>query len=592
MRYSGREPSSRAPRRSSTLSKTRSIALTAQMAASSSRRAPSSYPAAVPSPAEKPRNGDSPFTRPSSSSIATRKPTAASNSKTSSASVARTILSAGGVAFQLPITQLPISFRTRLLYNCPFMRSRLLYLTVVLFAVVAILFLASYLAPSISPKVITVFRAIALASFFGYAIARRSLTTWIVFSMFLGAEIGYDFPAFASNLRVLSQIFLQLIRTIIAPLLFGTLVSGIAGHANLKAVGRMGIKAILYFEIVTTLALVIGLTAINLSKAGVGIQMPPQATAAQALPTTRPTATDMLLHVFPENIAKSVAEGQVLQVVVFSMIFGIALAQVREEKRRPMLAFAESLTEVMFKFTNIVMLFAPIGVGAAVAYTIGHIGLAVLLNLAKLLATLYAALTVFLLGVLLPIAWFAGVPIKRFLRAIAEPASIAFGTSNSEAALPLAMEAMEGIGVRRQVVAFVMPLGYSFNSGWVQPLSLSGRHLRRTSRRRSSFPQPADRSPAHPDARQQRRRRRLARVGHHSDGNRRIVRTSGRAGLHPAWHRPVDGHGADVGKRDRQLSGDGRCRAVGRPVRSGAGPPYVRTGECQITGGRAQSKHS
>ena len=155
------------------------------------------------------------------------------------------------------------------------MRSRLLYLTVVLFAVVAILFLASYLAPSISPKVITVFRAIALASFFGYAIARRSLTTWIVFSMFLGAEIGYDFPAFASNLRVLSQIFLQLIRTIIAPLLFGTLVSGIAGHANLKAVGRMGIKAIVYFEIVTTFALVIGLTAINLSKAGVGIQMPP-----------------------------------------------------------------------------------------------------------------------------------------------------------------------------------------------------------------------------------------------------------------------------------------------------------------------------
>jgi len=342
------------------------------------------------------------------------------------------------------------------------MRSRLLYLTVVLFAVVAILFLASYLSAPISPKVITVFRAIALASFFGYAITRRSLTTWIVFSMFLGAEIGYDFPAFSSNLRVLSQIFLQLIRTIIAPLLFGTLVSGIAGHANLKAVGRMGIKAIVYFEVVTTLALVIGLTAINLSKAGVGVQMPQQATA-QSLPTTRPTATDMLLHVFPENIAKSVAEGQVLQVVIFSMIFGIALAQVREEKRRPMLAFAESLTEVMFKFTNIVMLFAPIGVGAAVAYTIGHMGLAVLLNLAKLLATLYAALTVFLLGVLLPIAWFAGVPIKKFLRAVAEPASVAFGTSNSEAALPLAMEAMERIGVPRQVVAFVMPLGYSFN---------------------------------------------------------------------------------------------------------------------------------
>ena len=337
------------------------------------------------------------------------------------------------------------------------MRTRLLYLTLILFALAAVLSFAP-----IPHKLLLGLRYLALASFFAYAIARRTLTTWIVFSMFLGAAIGYDFPGFASNLRVLSQIFLQLIRTIIAPLLFGTLVSGIAGHANLKAVGRMGIKAIVYFEAVTTLALVIGLTAINVSKAGVGVHMPPTA-GAQPLPTTRPTPTDLILHVFPENIAKSVAEGQVLQVVVFSMIFGIALAQVREDKRRPMLAFAESLTEVMFKFTNIVMLFAPIGVGAAVAYTIGHMGPAVLLNLAKLLATLYAALAVFLLGVLLPIAWFAGVPLKKFLRAVAEPASVAFGTSNSEAALPLAMEAMEGIGVPRQVVAFVMPLGYSFN---------------------------------------------------------------------------------------------------------------------------------
>ena len=331
-----------------------------------------------------------------------------------------------------------------------------------LFGLAAVVSVLSRLGLAIPPAVVTALRWIALACFLGYAVVRRSLTTWIVFSMFFGAEIGYNFPAFSSNLRVLSQIFLQLIKTIIAPLLFGTLVSGIAGHTNLKAVGRMGIKAIVYFEVVTTVALVIGLTAINLSKAGVGVQMPVQ-TSAQALPSTRPTATEFLLHVFPENIAKSVAEGQVLQVVIFSMLFGIALAQVREERRRPMLAFAESLTEVMFKFTNIVMLFAPIGVGAAVAYTIGHMGLGVLFNLAKLLATLYAALAVFLVGVLLPIGWFAGVPIKRFLRAVAEPASVAFGTSNSEAALPLAMEAMERLGVPRQVVAFVMPLGYSFN---------------------------------------------------------------------------------------------------------------------------------
>src|SRR6201993_5032671 len=276
------------------------------------------------------------------------------------------------------------------------MRSRLLYLTVVLFAVVAILFLASYLSAPISPKVITVFRAIALASFFGYALARRSLTTWIVFSMFLGAEIGYDFPAFASNLRVLSQIFLQLIRTIIAPLLFGTLVSGIAGHANLKAVGRMGIKAIVYFEVVTTLALVIGLTAINLSKAGVGAQLPTSSGAA--LQTKKLTAGETILHIFPENFAKSVAEGQILQIVVFSILFGIALALVREDRRRPLVIFTDSLAETMFKFTNLVMLFAPFGVGAAIGYPVGNTGMGILLNLGKLLVTLCVALLVFVGG--------------------------------------------------------------------------------------------------------------------------------------------------------------------------------------------------
>lgn len=280
--------------------------------------------------------------------------------------------------------------------------------------------------------------------------------------MFIGGEIGYDFPAFAGNLRVLAQIFLALIKTIIAPLLFGTLVSGIAGHSNLKAVGRLGIKAIVYFEVVTTLALVIGLTAINVSKAGVGVHanVPVE---AQPLTATRPTASDMILHIFPENIAKSVAEGQVLQIVIFSLIFGIALAQVREERRRPMLAFTESLTEVMFKFTNIVMLFAPIGVGAAIAYTVGHTGLGVLVNLAKLIIALYVALIVFLLGVLLPVLLLAKVPLRRFLKAVAEPATIAFGTASSEAALPRAMECMEAFGVPRKVVAFVMPTGYSFN---------------------------------------------------------------------------------------------------------------------------------
>jgi proton glutamate symport protein len=309
--------------------------------------------------------------------------------------------------------------------------------------------------------VLLTLRWIGLALLIAYAVMRRSLTTWIVVSMLLGAEIGHDWPNFATNLRVLSQIFLQLIKTIIAPLLFATLVSGIAGHADLKKVGRMGVKAIIYFEIVTTLALFIGLAAINISKAGVGVQLPPA--VGETLPATKHTTSEIILHIFPENIAKSVAEGQVLQVVVFAIIFGIALAMVREEKRRPLLALADSLAEVMFKFTNIVMWFAPFGVGAAIAYTVGHTGMGVLVNLAKLLATLYIALLVFLFGVLLPIALFLRVPIKKFVKAVAEPASIAFGTSSSEAALPAAMEAMESIGVPRKIVAFVMPTGYSFN---------------------------------------------------------------------------------------------------------------------------------
>ena len=302
----------------------------------------------------------------------------------------------------------------------------------------------------------------AIAVLVAYALVRRSLTTWILTSMVIGAEIGHDFPAFAVNLRVLSLVFLRMIKTIIAPLLFGTLVVGIAGHTDLKKVGRMGIKALVYFEIVTTLALFIGLAAINLSRAGVGVHLPP-AEHKEELAAVKQTPTDIILHIFPENVAKSVADGQVLQIVVFSILFAIALGLLSEDRRRPMLAFAESLSETMFKFTNIVMLFAPVGVGAAIAFTVGHMGLGVLVNLFKLLATLYVALVAFLLLVLFPVALLARVPIRRFVRAIAEPVSIAFATTSSEAALPRAMEAMIALGVPRQIVAFVIPTGYSFN---------------------------------------------------------------------------------------------------------------------------------
>jgi proton glutamate symport protein len=345
----------------------------------------------------------------------------------------------------------------------PSSQNKFLLLFVALTAVAAILWtVGHYSGAAISPGLMMLVRWAALLAICGYAWARRSLTAWIFAGMVIGAEIGHDWPHQAVNLQVLSAIFLRLVKTIVAPLIFGTLVVGIAGHSNLKQVGRMGIKALVYFEVITTFALLIGLLAINLSQAGAGVTPPANAAAAQV--NAQPQkASDIILHAFPENIAKSVAEGQVLQVVVFSIIFAIALAMLGEEKRRPMLAFCESLSETMFKFTNIVMLFAPIGVAGAIAYTVGTMGFGVLVNLFKLLATLYAALVVFLTCVLLPVALIARLPVRRFVKAVAEPVSIAFATASSEAALPRAMESMEGLGVPRQIVAFVIPTGYSFN---------------------------------------------------------------------------------------------------------------------------------
>lgn len=280
--------------------------------------------------------------------------------------------------------------------------------------------------------------------------------------MLIGVEIGLDFPEFAPNLQVLSKIFLRLIKTIIAPIIFATLVVGIAGHSNLKQVGRMGWKSILYFEAVTTVALIIGILAINVSRAGVGIVLPEGFN--QELPeAVRQTWQDHILNVFPENIIKSIYHGDVLPVVVFSIVFGIALALVKSEKKQVLLNFCEGLAETMFKFTNIIMHFAPFGVGAAIAVTVGHLGIDILTSLLKLLFTLYGALIVFLITVLLPIAYFVKVPIRKFFNAISEPVSIAFATTSSESALPKAMENMEKLGVPRKIVAFVLPTGYSFN---------------------------------------------------------------------------------------------------------------------------------
>ena len=333
-------------------------------------------------------------------------------------------------------------------------------------AIAASLFVSTHWAgaqivalPALAPALL---RWLAIVLIAANATSRRSLTTWILVGLLAGAEFGHDWPSVAVNLQLLGTIFLRLIKVIIAPLLFGVLVVGIAGHADLKKVGRLGIKSLIYFEVVSTIAMLIGYAAIHLSRAGEGVHLPPSS-AAQSLNVSPHTATQLITDIFPENIAKSVAEGQVLQIVVFSVLFAMALVLVPESKRRPMLGFAESLSETMFKFTNLVMYAAPLGVFGAVAYTVGHLGLGVLLPLLKLLATMYAALAFFIVCVLLPIALWARIPIKRFINAVTEPVTLGFATASSEATLPRAIEQLESFGVPREIVAFVLPTGYSFN---------------------------------------------------------------------------------------------------------------------------------
>ncbi|HWN69376.1 MAG TPA: cation:dicarboxylase symporter family transporter, partial [Haliangium sp.] len=294
---------------------------------------------------------------------------------------------------------------------------------------------------------------------------RITLTQQILIGLVLGIAIGawvsaYG-PEYASTIRPFSALFLRLIKMIIAPLLFASLVAGIAGAGHFKAVGRMGLRAIVYFEIVTTLALVIGLAAVNITRPGDGLDLPMPTEAPEI--TGKPQTWDqIMLHVIPTSVVQAFAENDVLQIVAFAIFFAIGLGMIGE-KGRPVIELCVSITEAMFKVTNIIMHYAPIGVGAAMAYTVGHGGLGVLTNLAWLVGTLYGALVAFMLLVLLPVAFMTRVPLRKFFKVVKEPAVIAFSTTSSEAALPRAMEALERLGVPRRVVAFILPLGYSFN---------------------------------------------------------------------------------------------------------------------------------
>src|SRR4051812_701985 len=283
----------------------------------------------------------------------------------------------------------------------------------------------------------------------------------LVIGIAAGALVSNTHPEWAKYFNPFSQLFLRLIKMIIAPLIFGTLVAGIAGAGHVKAVGRMGLRAMIYFELVTTVALVIGLLAVNLLKPGVGLTLPAPS-GAPAIAAAAQTWDQIFLHTFPTSVIQAMAEGDVLQIVVWSMIFAISLTMIGE-KARPIVTWCESLAEAMFQFTNIVMRYAPFGVFAAMAYTIGKGGFGVLYNLAWLVGTLYIALAAFYLLVLIPVMLLFRIPVHKFFKAVKEPAVIAFSTTSSEAALPRAMEAMERLGVPRSVVAFVLPLGYSFN---------------------------------------------------------------------------------------------------------------------------------
>ena len=294
-----------------------------------------------------------------------------------------------------------------------------------------------------------------------FAFLRRSLLVWTFLAMLAGAELGVDAPHIASQTHFLGEIFLRLIRMIVAPLIFGGIVTGIAGHSELRSVGRVALKSLIFFEVVTTFGLILGAGAIDRTQAGAGVTLP--AVVQAAAPTAHPQGwQQILLNVFPENIAQAVAENQILQVAVFALLFGSALAMLPEPKRAPLLSVLQSLTETMFRLTRIIMIIAPVAAGAALAYTVGSMGLATLMPLAKLLITGYAALVVFLILLAL-ILLFARIPIGRFVAAVAEPAALGFATTSSEAALPLAMERMEEFGVPRWIVSFVIPTGYSFN---------------------------------------------------------------------------------------------------------------------------------
>ena len=428
----------------------------------------------------------------------------------------------------------------------------------------------------------------------------------------VGGFIGWLRPDWGNAVYFLRDIFLNLIKSIIAPLVFSTLVVGIAGGGDLKKVGRMGLKALIYFEIVTTAALAIGLAVVNFTKPGVGVVLAASDTAiAQQIGHSHPkTLVETIVHAFPASVVEAMVHGDVLQIVAFAVLFAMAVSAVGE-KGKPILRAMESLSQVMFKFTNYVMMFAPIGVGAAMAHTVATQGLGVLTNLGNLILSLYLGLVIFIVLVFGTVMLIARVPLRQFVRAVREPATIAFATTSSESALPKAMEAMERFGVPRRIVAFVMPTGYSFNlDGSTLYLALASVFVA----------QAAEGTTGHHLGLGQQIVMMLTLIVS-SKGVAAVPRASlvillATLNTFPALRpradrgggyfrrRRVDGYGTDLREPDRQLSRNGRGRALGRRIRrqtrahlrdggrSGAGPArgrrrFRRSGRARLIVGRA-----
>lgn len=308
-------------------------------------------------------------------------------------------------------------------------------------------------------------------------------TFWIFVGLGLGVVCGgflpqNEFPQAYAFFKFLSSAFIQLIKGLIVPLLFSTIVVGVAQTGDLKAVGRMGGKALLYFEVVTTLALFIGLFVVNWLRPGDGLPIDLSGQANVELAKQK-SGWEIALHLFPFNLVEHAAKGDILPVVVFATLFGISLTRVRAEYRKPVLGFFEAVSQVMFKYTDIVMRLTPLGVFGAMAYNVSHMAAgkeldgvwregwsAVIYLLGKyatLVGSLYLALILLVVMVFVPIMVVTGIRVAKFLRAIREPATTAFSTASSEAALPRLLEDIVAFGVPRRVASFVIPTGYSFN---------------------------------------------------------------------------------------------------------------------------------